>query len=176
MPRRVPLSSRPLDFLYFVFMLIHVPCTVLLDAQALYPRRLVPKVLLDVSEWYIALSGDPLIRGAFHGGPEFDWFRAFLYLELIFQLPVFLIAIKAFYAGPPKLQTLYPLILAYSASSCTTTFACLVYFLTSPDPTPFQMLLLMVGYVPFFLVPFGMAVDMVVRLTKAQQIKALKTE
>jgi len=22
-----------------------------------------------------------MIKGAFHGGPEFDWFRAFLYLE-----------------------------------------------------------------------------------------------
>lgn len=60
---------------------IHVPCTVLLDIQALYPRNLVPKVLLDTSEWYIDFSGDPLMRGAFHGGPEFDWFRAFLYLE-----------------------------------------------------------------------------------------------
>lgn len=60
---------------------IHIPATVLLDVQAIYPQHLVPNVLRDMSEWYIAFSGDPLIRGAFYGGPEYNWFRAFLYLE-----------------------------------------------------------------------------------------------
>ena len=55
--------------------------TLLIDVQAVYPQQLIPKVLRDVSEWYIAFSGDPLIDGAFHGGPDFNWFRAFLYLE-----------------------------------------------------------------------------------------------
>lgn len=53
----------------------------LFDTQAITPQYLVPKALRDASEWYIALSGDPLIRGAFYGGPEFNWFRSFLYLE-----------------------------------------------------------------------------------------------
>ena len=60
---------------------IHIPATVLLDVQAIYPQHLVPKILRDASEWYISFSGDPLIDGAFHGGQEFNWFRAFLYLE-----------------------------------------------------------------------------------------------
>lgn len=108
MARRVPLSSRPLDFLYFVFMLvrsfsvitpnpnreshrtalktqIHIPATVLLDMQAIIPQNLAPKVLRDASEWYISFSGDPLIAGAFHGGPEWNWFRSFLYLEACVQ-------------------------------------------------------------------------------------------
>ena len=29
----------------------------------------------------MSLLGDPLITGAFYGGAEFNWFRAFLYLE-----------------------------------------------------------------------------------------------
>jgi hypothetical protein len=66
---------------------IHIPSTVLLDIQAIYPQHLVPEVLRDASEWYIAFSGDPLIRGAFYGGPEFNWFRAFLYLEAYAQQP-----------------------------------------------------------------------------------------
>ena len=53
----------------------------LLDLQAISPQHLIPKVLRDASGWYIAFSADPLIKGAFYGGPEFDWFRAFLYLE-----------------------------------------------------------------------------------------------
>ena len=53
----------------------------LVDSQAIYPQNLLPKVLRDLSERYIAFSADPLINGAFYGGPEFSWFRAFLYLE-----------------------------------------------------------------------------------------------
>ena len=94
----------------------------------------------------------------------------------LFQLPTFFIAARALYAGPPKSQTHYPLMLAYSASSCTTTFACLVALLTSTGPTQFQMSVLLASYVPFFLVPFWMAVDMTLRLTASQQIKTLKAE
>ena len=166
----------------------------LLDAQEVYPQHLIPKVLRDASEWYIAFSGDPLVRGAFNKDPAFDWFRAFLYLEVyakwslaivtkannpvprFFQLPVFILAARALYAGPPKSQAYYPIMLAYSASSCTTTFGCLATLWTSPDPTPFQMSLLLGSYVPFFLVPLGMAIDMTLRLMKAQGTKALKAE
>jgi hypothetical protein len=66
--------------------------------------------------------------------------------------------------------------LAYSASSSTTTFACLAFLWTSTGPTQFQMSLLLASYVPFFLVPFGMAIDMTTRLTNAQQTKTIKSE
>ena len=89
---------------------------------------------------------------------------------------MFILAARALYAGPPKSQAYYPIMLAYSASSCTTTFGCLAILWTSPDPTPFQMSLLLGSYVPFFLVPLGMAMDMTLRLTKAQGTKALKAE
>jgi len=38
------------------------------------------------------------------------------------------------------------------------------------------MSLLLGSYIPFFLVPFGMAIDMTLRLTKAQETKTLKAE
>jgi len=161
---------------YFAFLLVHIPATVLLDVQAISPQHLIPKVLRDASDWYIDFSADPLVSGAFHGGPEFNWFRAFLYLEAFFQLPIFFLAARALYAGPPKLSTYYPLMLAYSASSCTTTFGCLAVLWTSTGLTQFQMSLLLASYVPFFLVPFGMAIDMTLRLTKAQGTKTLKAE
>ena len=65
--------------------------------------------------------------------------------------------------------------LAYSASSSTTTFGYLDILWTSTGPTIFQMALLLESCIPFFLVPFGMAIDMTVRLTgKAQGIKTLR--
>ena len=66
-------------------MQIHIPATVFLDVQAISPQHLFPKILRDASDWYIDFSGDPLIIGAFHGGPEFNWFRSFLYLEACVQ-------------------------------------------------------------------------------------------
>ena len=66
--------------------------------------------------------------------------------------------------------------LAYSASSCTTTFGCLAILWASTGPTKFQMALLLGSYIPFFLVPFGMAIDMTVRLIKAQGTKTHKSE
>ena len=66
--------------------------------------------------------------------------------------------------------------LAYSASSCTTTFACLVILWTSVGPTPFQMSLLLGSHFLFFLVPFVMAIDMTIRMTKAQGTKTLKAQ
>jgi len=94
----------------------------------------------------------------------------------LFQLPVFFIATRALWIGPPKLETYYPLMLAYSASSCTTTFGCIAVLWSSTGPTQFQMSLLLGSYIPFFLVPFGMAIDMALRLTKAQGTKTLKAE
>ena len=92
-----------------------------------------------------------------------------------FQLPIFFLAARALYTGPPKLQSYWPIMLAYSASSCTTTFGRLAILWTSTDPTIFQMALLPESCIPFFLVPFGMAIDMTVRLTgKAQRIRTLR--
>jgi len=89
---------------------------------------------------------------------------------------VFFFAARALYAGPPKSLTHYPIMLAYSASSCTTTFACLAIIWTSTAPNQFQMSLLLGAHAVFFLVPFWMAIDMALRLTKAQRTRALKVE
>ena len=93
-----------------------------------------------------------------------------------FQLPTFFIVLRALYAGPPKLQTYYPIMLAYSASSSTTTFGCLAILWTTAGLTRFQMSILLGSHLLFFLVPFGMAIDMTLRLTKAQRTKIVKAE
>ena len=89
---------------------------------------------------------------------------------------MFFLVLRALYAGPPKSLTYYPIMLAYSASSCTTTFGCLAILWTSIGPTQFQMSLLLGSHFLFFLVPFVMAIDMTLRLTKAQGTKLLKAE
>ena len=178
-------------------MQLHIPSTLAIDVQAVYPLFLIPKILHGLPEWYITFSGDPLVKGAFHGGPDFNWFRSFFFLEACvgtgsfpivlgetdslrvsrcFQLPTFFILTRALWIGPPKLLSYYPLMLAYSASSCTTTFGCLAVLWSSPGLTQFQISFLLGTYLPFFFVPFGMAIDMTLRLTKSQGVKTLKAE
>jgi len=197
MAGRRPLTARPLDLLYFTFFLIHVPATILCDIQALYPPSLVPKVLAKLPALYLLQSGDPIMAGAFglNGAPWiWIWFKSFLVLEAVFQLPVFFIGLYGLWRDS---RTIYPLLLIYSASSATTTIACLATLLSTPlavNPalvssltaadatspltaltyaadalsplsiTSQQRLMLLGSYVPFLLVPLGMCFDMAIRV------------
>jgi hypothetical protein len=64
---------------------MHIPATLLLDCQALYPQGLLPAALAGIPAWYVRTSGDPLISGAMGytgSSTEFAWFFSFLYLEM----------------------------------------------------------------------------------------------
>ncbi|KAH8116493.1 hypothetical protein DFH11DRAFT_1725267 [Phellopilus nigrolimitatus] len=191
-PARRPLTARPLDLLYFTFFLIHIPATLLVDIQAIYPPSLVPAPLARLPTLYLQMSGDPVIAGAFglNGPPAlWVWFKSFLILEAVFQLPVFVIGLRGLWRDS---RTLYPLLLIYAASTATTTLPCLSTLLSTPlaaapallDPfglsadkvhtplaagvfltiTSAQRTLLLASYVPFLLVPLLMCGDMAVRV------------
>lgn len=78
--------------------------------------------------------------------------------------------------------------LVYGASTATTTLPCLVVLfstlITSAQTiatgvqsiTEFQCFLLLPSYLPFFLVPMFMAVDMAVRIAKLLQAVAVTAE
>jgi hypothetical protein len=71
--------------------------------------------------------------------------------------------------------------LVYGASTATTTLPCLIVLFSTPitsvqtiatgiqSITEFQSFLLLSSYLPFFLVPMFMAVDMSVRIAKLLQ-------
>jgi len=87
----------------------------------------------------------------------------------------------------PGNKKLYPLLLVYATSAVTTTLPCLVYSLSLPSPssstsTPSdftltfeQRLILLSGYISFFLVPLTMLLDMASRVYKLV-LQGLKTE
>lgn len=63
---------------------IHLPASLLIDLQALYPTHLVPSFVAKLPELYVSMSNDPLIGGALdYFGPAHDlvWFKSFLKLE-----------------------------------------------------------------------------------------------
>lgn len=84
-------------------------------------------------------------------------------------------------------RTIYPLLALYAASTATTTLACVFQVFQTPETTPetlaqnlpsitpSQRLLLLSSYIPFFLIPFIMAVDMGMRVHALVKI-AIKKE
>jgi EXPERA (EXPanded EBP superfamily) len=85
-------------------------------------------------------------------------------------------------------RTIYPLLALYASSTATTTLACVFQVLQTPETTPEtlaqnlpsitpdQRLMLLSSYIPFFLIPFIMAVDMGIRSYKLVKIAIKKEE
>ncbi|KAJ3799849.1 transmembrane protein 6/97 [Lentinula aff. detonsa] len=177
---RVPLTSRPLDFVYFCFFLNHIPASILLDFQKFYPAAYVPSSIVGIRQWWIDISADPLVAAAARGDNllhgELVWFGCFAWLELLFQFPVFILGMRGLWNGS---RSIYVLMLAYGASTATTVLPCIVYFLQEhPNMTPAHRLMLLSSYVPFLLVPLMMTVDMgfrVYNIVASAEVKA-KTE
>jgi len=179
---RTPLTSRPIDLFYFMFFVIHIPATLLIDCQAIWPKEFVPKSLQLLPPWYVGMSGDPLVGGTMgicNNGSELAWFKSFLYLEALFQLPVFVIGAYSLWRDS---RGIYALLVLYGASTCTTTLACIAAVLDTPTTsaatiaqevvsvTLEQRVMLLSSYVPFFVIPLFLAVDMALRLHKLASV------
>lgn len=89
----IPLRQRPLDLLFIIYFVVHIPTALLLDAQSILPRHLFHEQLLKMTEGHIKSTGDPLVST----NPV--WFKAFIWCELILQVPYFFAATYAFIKG-----------------------------------------------------------------------------
>ncbi|KAJ6466924.1 transmembrane protein 6/97 [Mycena sanguinolenta] len=169
-----PLTSRPLDLVYFSFFVTHIFASLCIDFQALYPSALVPGFLRTFAEWYISQSNDPFLKVMFGlSNDPLIWFKSFLFLEVFFQFPTFFIAARGLLNDSKKH---YVLILVYGASTATTVWPCVLTLLAIPEPSPAalasgiatlspdQRVMLLASYVPFLLLPLLMTVDMAFRL------------
>ncbi|KAG2056720.1 hypothetical protein BDR06DRAFT_909137 [Suillus hirtellus] len=174
----IPITSRPLDLVYFVFFLVHIPATLLIDLQALYPPWLIPYFIRALPRLYIQMSNDPLIGsvlGLLGDSKPFVWFKTFLAVEALFQFPVFILGARGLWRDS---RSIYVLLLVYAASTTTTTLPCLSVLLATPTTsaqtiankivsvTTFQRSLLLSSYIPFFVIPFIMTIDMAYRLSR----------
>ncbi|GAA5930470.1 hypothetical protein JCM1841_006550 [Sporobolomyces salmonicolor] len=154
------LAPRTRDWIYFTFLALHIPITLLVDGQALFfAERVSPPWLRQ--PFAFAAKDDPLLQNA--QAPLFAWFQAYIILEVLFQLPVFVLGVRGLWRGS---STIYPLLALYGASSATTTYACLATVLLMPGIPSQHLVKLLASYVPFLLVPLALAVDYGVRLTR----------
>ena len=82
----------------------------------------------------------------------------------------------------PDSRGIYALLVLYGASTCTTTYACVAAVLDTPitsaatiaqnivSITHAQRAMLLSSYVPFFIIPLFLAVDMAIRLHKLASV------
>jgi hypothetical protein len=82
---------RPLDFIYFIYFVTHIPPALLIDVASIFPEVILPNFLLSINKWYIKNFNDPLYARI--------WFKSFLVCELFLQLPFFFYASVGLWKG-----------------------------------------------------------------------------
>ncbi|KAJ1303428.1 hypothetical protein OPQ81_011619 [Rhizoctonia solani] len=171
------LDERPLDLLYFIFFIIHIPATLLMDLHAIIPPGVLPSFFQVIPRFYLSISGDPLIAGAMglHGVPtQFTWFRTFIMMEGLFQLPIFFLGLNMLKKDSPYTSILLTLYGAHVTTTVipvlTTTLATPIIFTSASKLTTFtslnasQLTILMASYIPFLAVPLAMTIDGISRM------------
>ncbi|KAG0037021.1 hypothetical protein BGZ82_003269 [Podila clonocystis] len=174
MTHRVPLTARPKDLAMFVYFLVHIPATVLMDVVPLYPSfiQAMIKPLMDLQE----NLRDPLMADR-----ELIWFNTFVLMEGLVQLPIFIYAAWALYNNKRSVALL---ICVYAAHVITTVIPCLTTLaLGKSTDFPFevsgnQRTILLSLYSPWFFFPVWMLVECFGRVRSYEQagISSKKTK
>jgi len=65
---------------------MHLPATLIIDLQYIYPQNLIPNIMRKAIIGYISMSNDPLIGGLFgtfgeEASYHLGWFKTFIWLE-----------------------------------------------------------------------------------------------
>lgn len=134
------------------FFASHIIFTICLDAQAVLPLWLFPKILIDLGEFEVTTFNDPLMGNA----RDLLWFQSFVVLELCFQLPFFVVAV--YYLGQTNLEV-YPdgfraACIAYGAHTSTALVPILTSFWSSEHvATSSERMLLTCLYFPYLAIP-----------------------
>jgi hypothetical protein len=153
--------TGPLKTVYLGFFASHILFTILLDGQALLPSSWYPKSVRDFSHWYATTFHDPLMSRP----KELLWFQSLIATELLFQLPFFVVACTTLWTTPPSNNTKASYYsdafrcacIAYGASTATTLVPILATVLFEPGLTASQRAVLTSIYLPYLLLPAGLA-------------------
>ncbi|XP_007530784.1 sigma intracellular receptor 2 [Erinaceus europaeus] len=149
-------ARRSLEWLLGFYFLSHIPITLLLDLQMVLSPEYYPAELKNLLQWYAKEFKDPFLLS-----PQL-WFKAFVFCELVFQLPFFPIATYAFFKGGRKwIRT--PAII-YSVHTMTTLVPILFTLLFEDfskasgfkgqgPKTVIERVTLAFVYAPYFVIP-----------------------
>ncbi len=156
-----------LDAAYFIYFMIHVPLTLLIDDTFLIPPKYQLSIQKSLYRYQVTHNKD------FLASELPIWMKYFVAVELIFQLPVFLACIGSYLKSGSKKhisRKLYPYILMYGFNAAFTSFQCLVYIYlqaSSYELSQYETYNLLGLYTPTFLIPFFMCIDITSRLIRS---------
>ncbi|KAL4429047.1 hypothetical protein ABPG77_006086 [Micractinium sp. CCAP 211/92] len=136
--------------LYLAFFISHIPITLLVDSQAVFPASWYPQALRDVQAWYFETYKDPLMMGL----PT--WFRSLVVSEIVVQLPFFFVATYAFLGRKNWIRI--PAIL-YGAF-VTATMLPILAELALHEAPGYQRAAVTSFYSPYLVVPLVLALHM----------------
>lgn len=138
-----------LDTIYIAYFGIHIVITVLIDAAIGLPDSWQLPIQRQLLAFHVESNSDLLVIAS----PV--WLRAFVWLEILLQLPLFFWAI---WDLAKQRKRVWPAIFAYGVEASTTTYACLAEVLFM-DTEPAIKKNLLGLYIPTLVVPLIMAVD-----------------
>ncbi|KAK9338957.1 transmembrane protein 6/97 [Lipomyces starkeyi] len=156
----VTLLKRPLDTFYFVYFVLHIFITLIIDSAGVIPpdsRPTFQKALLKIQ---IEENKDPLMANV----PV--WLYTFIGVEVLFQLPVFIGGAWGLYKADFKRT--YIALLIYGVNASITTLACIAELAWNEEfmLTRAERQKLIWIYFPTLLIPLILTVDMAVRIAK----------
>ncbi|XP_046543559.1 sigma intracellular receptor 2-like isoform X1 [Haliotis rubra] len=153
--------ARVLDFVFFLYFASHIPVTIFIDSQAIFPSSYFPDQVVALKDWYCREFRDPMMVEP----PQ--WFLSFIYCEIIFQFPFFFVAAYAYFKGAAKCKWLRLPAAVYGSHVATTVIAIAYHvfthdFSTSKHPGPRDLKersTLFAIYSPYLLVPLLLMLD-----------------
>lgn len=137
------------------FFISHIPVTLLLDSQMIFPGA-HPQPLIDLLDWYAVTFDDKLMQR-----PGETWLNSMLWIEFVFQLPFFFVAVYAICTKGKGMVNgkgwFRSYCMLYGASTATTVVPILTLVTLDPDKTLEQKLILYGFYGPYFIFPVWIA-------------------
>mmetsp|Transcript_34953 Transcript_34953/g.48643 ORF Transcript_34953/g.48643 Transcript_34953/m.48643 type:complete len:168 (-) Transcript_34953:226-729(-) len=133
-------------WMYIAFFGSHIPITLAIDAQAVLPVFIFPKLLRDLLSWHVEIHNDILM------GLKPTWFKGIVWAEVLLQLPFFFVAFWSLLVGKDRAISLEFCI--YASHVVTTMIPILYSFITTDTfATEAQRWILLAIYAPYLFIP-----------------------
>ncbi|KAJ3269685.1 Transmembrane protein 97 [Terramyces sp. JEL0728] len=154
---------RALDLVYLGFFASHIPASLFIDGQVLFPKSFFPDACRTALQHWVGISKDPWMTQVVFDQPVDHWFKSIIFGEFIFQLPLFFYFIYAILNGIRATN----LKLLYSAHVCTTMIPILGELLVYKAPLE-SKIILMAAYLPYLIIPLIFMVDTLAHQNKTK--------
>ncbi|KAI9348094.1 transmembrane protein 6/97 [Obelidium mucronatum] len=165
-----PITSRPGDLAMAAFFAFHIPLTILIDSQFLFPnwaQSTLPEAIRGIATNYLRVTNDYLMI------ERPLWIQSLLYCELFIQLPIFMYMTYALIVNSKHVRTVG---LIYGTSTCTCLVPILFEMILSENglQSRVQRWMTLGIYMIWFLVPFAVLVAMLFRREGPEQEEGVK--